>query len=298
MSESTKHASKLNSLRWRILSTSLLWGVVVLGIISGSKIFWLTVVGLLSLLGVHEYLRMLGQSLPPYFRWAAVLGCGAYLLAWYLFLGNGGTSELSSIDAIFVIGLVLGSFLLQLNRPIEQRQTLENVTNIVFASLYAVFLFNFLIRILYLPGEQAQGQINATNGHFYALFLLAITKGTDMGAFIVGSLMGKNKMAPYISPKKTWEGFAGAMLFSFIAAIAVYVPLQEKLTLLNWTHVLVLAPVLGVAAVLGDLAESVVKRSLLAKDSGSTIPGIGGVLDLIDSICFTAPILYLYLSFL
>jgi phosphatidate cytidylyltransferase len=117
-----------------------------------------------------------------------------------------------------------------------------------------------------------------------------------MGAYITGSLIGRHKMIPHISPAKTWEGFAGALFFAQLAACGLYALLPEQLAALHsWPHVIALGFLLAILAVIGDLAESVVKRSLHAKDSGNMLPGIGGGLDLIDSICFTAPALYFYL---
>lgn len=287
--------SRRQALLQRALSTTVLWSGVIAGIVWGNAWVWFIVVGLLSLLGVREYLRMLGPTMPQRFRWVAMIGSALYLGLWDWHLWKGGSTQPGLHDGVLVVGLLLGSLLIQFNRPVAERRTLENVTNLVFSVLYAVFLFHFLIRVLFVEGAGDGGK---PPGHWYALLLLAVTKCTDMGAFLVGSWLGRSKMAPHISPKKTWEGFCGAILFALLVGLAIWWPLREEMTLLGLTEVLVLAPVLGVAAVLGDLGESVLKRSLMVKDSGRTIPGIGGVLDLIDSICFTAPVLYFALIWL
>ncbi|RYD37636.1 MAG: CDP-archaeol synthase [Verrucomicrobiaceae bacterium] len=135
------------------------------------------------------------------------------------------------------------------------------------------------------------------SGAFLLLWLLAVTKFTDMGAYIVGSMIGRHKMIPHVSPGKTWEGFGGALLFSQLAACGLYALFPEHLAVFkSWGHVIFLGFLLSILAVIGDLAESVFKRSINAKDSGRMLPGIGGSLDLIDSICFTAPALYFYLK--
>src|SRR5690606_1770266 len=104
------------------------------------------------------------------------------------------------------------------------------------------------------------------------------------------SLIGRNKMIPHVSPGKTWEGFGGALVFAQLAACGLYALFPAGLALLGgWSHVVTLGFLLALLAVVGDLAESVVKRSLGVKDSGNMLPGIGGALDLIDSLCFTAP---------
>ena len=103
---------------------------------------------------------------------------------------------------------------------------------------------------------------------------------------------------PHISPKQTWEGIFGALAFSIGGACGLIALMPVKLALLNYTHAIILGLVLGFAAVIGDLAESLIKRSCNVKDSGRFLPGIGGALDLIDSILFTAPMMFFYLRFL
>jgi phosphatidate cytidylyltransferase len=158
-------------------------------------------------------------------------------------------------------------------------------------------LFNFTAKLMFLlPEWRTGGALVATPAAFLILWLLAVTKFSDMGAYLTGSLVGRHKMIPHISPGKTWEGFAGGLACSQLAACGLYALFPQHFTVLGgWGHVITLGFLLGVLAVIGDLAESVVKRALGAKDSGRMLPGIGGALDLIDSICFTAPALYYYL---
>jgi phosphatidate cytidylyltransferase len=132
-------------------------------------------------------------------------------------------------------------------------------------------------------------------GQFYCLYLIAVTKFSDMGAYLTGSLIGRHPLIPHISPKKTWEGFFGAMGFSLLASLALFKLMPGHLAVLNWTHATILGLLLGFAAVIGDLAESIIKRSTGVKDSGRLLPGIGGALDLVDSLLFTAPLLFFYL---
>ena len=130
------------------------------------------------------------------------------------------------------------------------------------------------------------------------LFLVLVTKFSDMGAYLTGSLIGKHQLVPHISPKKTWEGFFGALAFSVGGGCGLVALMPQKLALISYTHAIVLGLVLGLAAVIGDLAESLIKRSCGVKDSGRFLPGIGGALDLIDSILFTAPMMYFYMRFI
>jgi phosphatidate cytidylyltransferase len=164
----------------------------------------------------------------------------------------------------------------------------------VFGIFYVPWLFLFVTKIVYLLPRDAAGHVT---GHYYVLFLLVVTKFSDMGAYLTGSVIGKHPLIPHISPKKTWEGFFGALAFSIGGACGLVWLLPEKLSFLQQGDAVILGLVLGFAAVVGDLAESIVKRSADAKDSGKFLPGIGGALDLIDSILFTAPLLFFYLRF-
>jgi phosphatidate cytidylyltransferase len=177
-------------------------------------------------------------------------------------------------------------------RGAADREPLESVAYTVFGLLYIPWLFNFLTKILFLAPRDDLGH---TTGQYYLVFLLIVTKFSDMGAYVFGSLFGKHPMAPHISPHKTWEGFAGALFASLLGSVWVYALMPEKLSALRFDDVILLGLLLGAVAVVGDLAESIIKRSTQAKDSSHVLPGIGGTLDLIDSVLFTAPLLYFYL---
>jgi phosphatidate cytidylyltransferase len=116
-----------------------------------------------------------------------------------------------------------------------------------------------------------------------------------MGAYIFGSVFGKHPLVPHISTKKTWEGLAGALACAMLGSFWLAFLMPDRLKLFDLMDFAVLGFVLGLAAIIGDLAESIVKRSAHSKDSSSVLPGIGGTLDLIDSLLFTAPILYFYM---
>jgi phosphatidate cytidylyltransferase len=119
-----------------------------------------------------------------------------------------------------------------------------------------------------------------------------------MGAYLVGSRIGRHPMVPHISPAKTWEGFVGSFVFAILGSYMLIWLLPAKLSYLSLLHGTVLGFLIGIAAVVGDLSESMIKRSTGVKDSGGLLPGIGGMLDLIDSLLFTAPLMFFYLKFL
>jgi phosphatidate cytidylyltransferase len=118
---------------------------------------------------------------------------------------------------------------------------------------------------------------------------------TDTGAYFVGKPLGRHKLAPHISPGKTWEGAAGGQLAGLIAVIG----LTEAFGLdVDIVHVVALGLIVPTVAQIGDLAESALKRGLGVKDSSGLVPGHGGVLDRLDSLLFAAPTVYWYLRWL
>ncbi len=278
----------------RTASTVFLWALVTATFLSMQAWAFLALLGVLTLVSTVEYFRMLREGGVKCFPRFGILLAAAYFGAHCWFFLHGARELPAGIDpfAFFLAAAV--PFTLQLRHPIRGNEPLIAVAASLLGFAYVAFLFNFATRIVFLvPGE---GQVP---GAFLLLWLLAVTKFTDMGAYITGSLIGRRKMIPHVSPGKTWEGFGGALLFAQLAACGLYALLPEQLSVLtHWGHVITLGFLLAILAVIGDLAESIVKRSVNAKDSGKMLPGIGGGLDLIDSICFTAPALYFYLKWI
>ena len=127
------------------------------------------------------------------------------------------------------------------------------------------------------------------NGNYYLISLLIITWSNDVGAYLIGTKFGKKRMFPKISPKKTIEGSIGGIIFSIAGTFA----------LKNWLNLpldelIFLGLIIAIIGQLGDLFESVLKRGSGIKDSGTLIPGQGGILDCLDSLIFTAPVFYYY----
>ena len=210
----------------------------------------------------------------------------------------GGKVPPSWLESLAFFIALTGSFTLQLRERVTGTDSLLAVAATVLGFGYIAFLFNFTAHLVFaVPGGlDFPGRVSEP-GALLLLWLLAVTKFTDMGAYITGSLIGRNKMIPPISPAKTWEGFGGALFFSQLAGCGLFALFPAELAFFGgWKHVVILGFLLAILAVIGDLAESIVKRALGAKDSGRMLPGIGGSLDLIDSVCFTAPALYFYLK--
>ena len=184
---------------------------------------------------------------------------------------------------LFVLGLCVRQFLSKTNSS-----GLTAIAVTLFGLMYVPWLLNFIQKINFFPGLGGDGK-------FYVFYFILVTKFSDTGAYVVGSLIGKHKMIPRISPAKTWEGFAGAILVSTGASLAFAHFFGSHMEGMKTVHAVILGVILSSTAVIGDLIESLFKREAGVKDSGSLFPGIGGILDLLDSLLFNAPIMYLYL---
>jgi phosphatidate cytidylyltransferase len=144
----------------------------------------------------------------------------------------------------------------------------------------------FLAKVRFLSADPLEGCL-------YLLLMLGTVKTSDIGAYAIGSTLGRHKLVPTLSPKKTWEGLAGAIAGGTGAALAIGC-IWGRFT---WPQMLVFGVAVSIAAVLGDLGESLVKRACGVKDSGP-IPGFGGMLDILDSVLGAAPVAYLVLVLL
>jgi len=127
---------------------------------------------------------------------------------------------------------------------------------------------------------------------FWVLYLVLLIKTGDAGAYFIGTKFGKTKLFESVSPNKSWEGAWGGFVTTVLLSLISSVYLRD----VSFLHLLILGTVLGVIAQLGDLIESLMKRNVGVKDSGE-VPGLGGILDVLDSLIFTTPFLYFYITF-
>lgn len=167
------------------------------------------------------------------------------------------------------------------------KNPLVNLSITFFGIIYLPVALGSLVLINYFFPEGA-----SQDGRWWMIYLLAVTYITNSGAYLFGKTLGRTKFAPAISPKKTWEGAIGGFIFALITSFIFYIYSPLSLTL--WQSVW-LGGILSILGQIGDLAESLLKRDAGVKDSAH-IPGLGGVLDVIDSLIFTAPALYLFLK--
>jgi phosphatidate cytidylyltransferase len=195
------------------------------------------------------------------------------------------------IMAAFIIeplSVELGMFAALLIIPASYVVTGKSLEDALPSSAVAVLATTY---VGMLGGSLIRLHNDFPEGYKLVFFLLLVVWMGDTGAYYTGRQFGKHKLSPRISPKKTVEGLIGGVCASILAAVIIHFTFFPKFPIV---HAVIAGVILSVAGVIGDLAESMWKRSAAVKDSGTLIPGHGGFLDRFDSILFTAPILYLY----
>ena len=292
--------SKVQVFLRRSLSTVFLWTVILTSLFSGHRLVsdgvFLLIVALLALAGLVEFYGIAEKRGMVNFKISGVIGGLLLMVGTFLNVtGRLGTSGSparvndfeTSFLILFVLGLCVRQFVSKKNSA-----GLTAIATTLFGLMYVPWLLNFIQKISFFPFAPGSPP---DAGKFFLLYFILITKFSDMGAYVVGSLIGRHKMIPRISPGKTWEGFGGAILVSTGASVAFVSCFGAQMVGMNLLHATVLGVVLSITAVIGDLIESLFKREAGVKDSGNLFPGIGGILDLLDSLLFNAPIMYLYL---
>lgn len=192
-------------------------------------------------------------------------------------------------ELLFVVVAFLLILLLQFGRQ-DNTNAIVGLSTTLFGVLYVSWFFSFLIKIRFqlLPDPEMAGIKMLA-------FILLVTKCGDIGALLIGSHLGKHPLIPKVSPNKSIEGSLGSFAFSMIAAVCAKSFLPAQLHFPLW-HVALMGAFFGAIGQVGDLSESLIKRDCQVKDSGKLLPGMGGILDVIDSLLFTAPAFYLYMS--
>lgn len=245
-------------------------------------IFALTIASLITIAASELFYIAKSKGCQPLFI-IGLTGCFLYALAVYA----STQYPQAAMEPYLVLFLtLLGSFLYFFKTGTDP---LANLSITFFALAYIAVPLSTWMNIAYFFPE-GSGQ----EGRWWLIYLLAVTKLTDVGAYFIGSTLGKHKMTPYISPGKSWEGAIGGIVFGVTASFIFYklipqIPIQLSLCQSLW-----LGLILSVMGQIGDLAESLIKRDAGIKNS-SHIPGLGGILDMLDSLVFTSPIVYIFL---
>ncbi len=288
----------------RLGSSVALWTFVLIALFAGNSLYadilFLLVMLTIAALGLEEFYELVQKAGLDCFRKWGLAGGLVLMTSTFLYVQGGIRANVSpgkandfetGILILFVLGICLRQFLSK-----RGGSGLLRMSTTLFGLMYVPWLLNFIQKLHFFPNViEPSGRAVDVDGNFYVLYFILVTKFSDLGAYVTGSLIGKHKMIPRISPGKTWEGFGGAIVVSTLVSLAFAHFAGERLYGMNWVHAIILGVLLSTTAVVGDLIESIFKREAGVKDSGRWFPGIGGILDLMDSLLFNAPLMYLYL---
>lgn len=214
---------------------------------------------------------------------SAILGIALFLLTFFYASGEGWVGLwtflpyiILLLSALFVIGLLLKS---------DER--FKPWMMVLFAQIYCAGSLSLLNFIAFDPQTHAYSP-------WFVLLVFVFVWLNDTCAYLIGTAFGRHKMAPCISPLKSWEGFFGGLVVVMAAAVAFARYFTELMSAWQW---IAFAAIVVVFATLGDLVESLMKRSFGVKDSGTLLPGHGGLLDRLDSVILAIPAVYLFITF-
>jgi phosphatidate cytidylyltransferase len=295
-----------------MLRTRLLMGAVLSALVVGMLAvdeqvlnypFQLAFQVLLACLASRELYHLLGAQRSVHWPAAVcgvlalniapwVVGDGTWIKLGMMFrtetLGQYNASTWSVLLAI-VVFFQLAICLVEMWRFQQPGESFERMARTWMVIAYLGLLPSFFgqIRFLYPWGSPT--------GTTALALVIFVPKGCDIGAYFTGQLIGKHPMAPVLSPKKTWEGAIGGLALAAIFAVAIDRLAPASALGENLTAQIAFGLTVGLAGMLGDLAESLIKRDCQQKDASQTVPGFGGVLDVIDSVIFAAPIAYVWL---
>jgi phosphatidate cytidylyltransferase len=292
----------------RLLSSSVLIVVLIVVVMfARGATTWLVPAALsvLAVMGLLEFYYLFEQKhCRPLRAWGVCVSIG------YIFVVYGVAlrvlPQLEGLSLMLVYLAVSSAALILLYRR-DVEVSLMSLAATLAGFLYITWLFSFVLRIILWRGA------DAVDGRYFFLYFIATLKTTDIVAYFYGSWRGRHKLAPRISPKKTIEGGVAGLLASVVvgALLVVVLPsvgdLYRRVGAALWPsgalNGALLAGgltggLLSVLGQLGDLAESLWKRSASVKDSGGSIPGMGGVLDVMDSLLFSAPAMYFIIKLL
>ncbi|MFM2126782.1 MAG: hypothetical protein RL287_260 [Actinomycetota bacterium] len=265
----------INKRAGRKLFTSLFIALILLAIIFTSMallpVAFALVVALAFAISIHELVvAYRGSGIYPPGPLMIISGLSLYLIAWW----RGDNGLFVALPVVAIINLI---WLLKKGPSEYASRASASILSLLYLGLLPSFIF--------LLARDSDG--------FALISILVILVGVnDTFAYIAGVLLGKHKMAPRLSPKKSWEGFFGGLVATVIASSAAFHYLLER----SWWIGALMGLVGVIAATFGDLIESALKRDFGIKDMSSFLPGHGGMLDRLDSATFTAPALWIFLE--
>jgi len=270
----------------RILSTIVLWAVFISALWLLGRPAMVGLVTLMALLTQNEFYAMTQRMGQRPFRKLGLLLGGMIILAPYAVRTVLQKTEISGLmGSLLAISVIICC--IRILRERDPAERVDTLSATLFGIIYVPFMMHFIVEIFFLPAT-------AIAGLMLVVWLVVVVKFCDVGALLIGTAIGRHKMAPTISPKKSWEGLVGGVLCGAAlgTALIVWLPKLYPPEFTPLISALAAVPI-ALLAVLSDLVESIIKRRADMKDSGASVPGIGGAFDLTDSVILTAPAAYI-----
>lgn len=258
----------------RLLTGTIGGGLLLLFVYIGGEAYRF-LVALLVAFAYREMLRLKNVSL---WSWHGI--SGLILLIWFFFPFDWHVlTPLTEADPPMLLFGFLG-YLMLMTVLSKNRVSFDEAAFIIVSTLYLGFGFHYMLETRFLP----------ENGMLWTFLIFTLTWATDTGAFFFGKRFGKHQLWPAISPNKTIEGSLGGLFFSILVSLLFV----TGFSFLTYIEAVITAIFISVAAQFGDLIESAMKRHYQVKDTGTLLPGHGGVLDRFDSLIFVFPVLHLF----
>jgi phosphatidate cytidylyltransferase len=249
-------------------------------------IFSMIVAGIATI-GLWEYFQLVkAKGFKPLEKIGMLLGV-AIVAAFFL------STQFMVLSELPLITLMAAMLIVLLCCFWKSEGCLVNSAITLFGLIYVVASLSLLIKVRYFPFPEG-----VKVGSWWIIYLLVVTKMSDVGAFFVGKRFGRHKLAPKLSPGKTVEGFFGGVFASLFASFAMVLLGMACCThsyVINWWQALWLGLAVSIFGQIGDLVESSMKRDAGVKDSNN-LPGLGGILDIVDSLLFTIPLVYIFMG--
>ena len=267
----------MNNLTQRFI-TGIIGVAIVLSALLYSQLSGLLLIALISSMSLFEFYKLSkNDNIQPHIA----LGLATGIILFLPMLFGTFMQNINLLPLIFILPYLV--FIRELFTKSEKPFT--NIAYTLLGNIYiSAPMFMFFLLSFYGPGEEYK-PLNLV-GYLFILW------ANDIGGYTAGRIWGKHKLFERISPKKTWEGFIG----SGVCAIGISFAVAHYCTAFTLTQWIVIASIIFIAGVLGDLFESMFKRSLVIKDSGSLLPGHGGFLDRFDALFISAPFVFFYLN--
>lgn len=256
--------------------TGFIFAAVVLALILINAYTFTALFVIITLLCTIEFYKLVKSGdIKPQLPGGFILVLSIVIPIIFHFLNDKSISNL-----LFCVPFVILIVIAELYN--NHKNPFHNIAYTIFGVIYAALPFCFFYALAFIDGQYS---------FQYPLGFILMLWASDTGAYLFGISLGKHRLFERHSPKKSWEGFAGGLICSMLTAFILSIYFSELL-LIHW---LVIGAIIAVAGTLGDLSESMLKRSLSTKDSGSFLPGHGGFLDRFDGLLLAAPLVFVYL---